>query len=343
MMVSRSFQSRESGKSGVWSLESGVGGRDARRETQDPRRETSVPRPETRDPSRESRLLIVDGHAFAYRAFYAIRELRSPAGQATNAIFGFIKMLSKMRGALRPSHVLVVWDGGLDAGRVAAWPAYKAQRPEMPAGLGSQIDGMVEYLRAAGVASVCRAGVEADDYIAGVAERAAGAGWEVVIASADKDFMQLVSGRIGLLNPNDKSEAVWGAEQVRQKAGVGPEQIVDWLALVGDSVDNIPGVAGVGPKTAAELLKQFGSVTELYGRLAEVKSERVRGALAAAAAAVRRNVALVRLKAELPCEFSPEELAAKPADHERLAELFGDWGFRTLLAEAQAARQSVLL
>ena len=121
--------------------------------------------------------------------------------------------------------------------------------------------------------------MEADDYIACLARHAADAGMTVVIASADKDFMQLVSPRVGLLNPNDKSETVWTDEQVRAKAGVDPAQIVDWLGLMGDSVDNIPGVPGVGPKTAADLLNQFGSVTRLYARLDEVKSEKLRAAL----------------------------------------------------------------
>jgi len=215
----------------------------------------------------------------------------------------------------------------------------------MPADLGLQIDDIVRYLEAAGVASFCQDGVEADDYIACLARRATDAGWEVVIASADKDFMQLVSPQVGLLNPHDKTETVWTGEQVRNKAGVGPSQIVDWLALVGDSVDNIPGVPGVGPKTAADLLNQFGSVTALYQRLAEVKSEKLRAALAAAADEVKRNVELVRLKDDLPCEFSAAALATKPADAARLAELFSRWGFRTMLAElqAQASSQAVLL
>ena len=122
------------------------------------------------------------------------------------------------------------------------------------------MDEIASYLAAAGVPSFCGDGVEADDYIACLARRAADAGWNVVIASSDKDFMQLVSARIGLLNPNDKTGTIWAREQVRAKAGVEPEQVADWLALMGDAVDNIPGVPGVGPKTAAELLKQFGSV-----------------------------------------------------------------------------------
>ena len=151
------------------------------------------------------RLLIVDGHAYAYRAFHAIRGLRSPSGRPTNAIYGFVKMLAKMRAAIEPTHLIVVWDGGLSAERIAALPEYKAQRPEMPDDLKPQLDEIVGYLKAAGVASFCRDGVEADDYIACLARRAAEAGMAVVIASSDKDFMQLVSARIGLLNPNDKS------------------------------------------------------------------------------------------------------------------------------------------
>ncbi len=283
-----------------------------------------------------SRLLIVDGHAYAYRAFHAIRELRSPTGQPTNAIYGFIKMLAKLRAALKPAQWIVVWDGGLDVERTTVLPEYKAQRPEMPAELKPQLDDIEDYLAAARIASYRRDGVEADDYIACLTRRAAGTGMTVVIASSDKDFMQLVSARVGLVNPHDKTERVWSAEQVREKAGVGPEQIVDWLALVGDSVDNIPGVAGVGPKTAAGLLRQFGSVTALYRCLDEVKSEKLRAALQASEGAVKRNVELVRLKDDLPCDFAADELAVRPPDAARLRELFGRWGFRSLLAELES-------
>jgi len=287
------------------------------------------------------RLLIVDGHAYAYRAFHAIRGLRSPAGAPTNAIYGFVKMLAKMRAAIGPSHLMVVWDGGLSAERTAVLPEYKAQRPDMPDDLKPQLDEIVGYLKAAGVASFCRDGVEADDYIACLARRAADAGMAVVIASADKDFMQLVSARVGLLNPGDKNETVWTDEQVRAKSGVAPSQIVDWLSLMGDSVDNIPGVPGIGPKTAADLLNQFGSVAELFRRLDEVKSEKVRGALRGSADAVRRNRELVRLLDDLPCDFSAAELAEKPADAGRLRELFARWGFKGMLAalEAESPRE----
>jgi DNA polymerase-1 len=292
------------------------------------------------------RLLIVDGHAYAYRAFHAIRGLRSPSGQPTNAIYGFVNMLAKARAAFGPERLVVVWDGGLSAERVAALPEYKAHRPEMPDDLRPQLDGLVSYLQAAGVASVCQAGVEADDYIACLARRAADAGMTVVIASSDKDFMQLVSPRIGLLNPNDKPAKVWTDEQVRARSGVAPAQVVDWLSLTGDSVDNIPGVPGVGPKTAAGLLQQFGSVAGLYARLDEVKSEKLRVALRAAAGVVRRNRELVRLRDDLPCEFAPEALAVKPADAGRLRGLYQCWGFKGMLAtlaEPARAEQAVLI
>jgi DNA polymerase-1 len=277
------------------------------------------------------RLLIIDGHSYAYRAFHAIRELHSPAGKPTNAIYGFIKMVAKLRATVALTHWIVVWDGGLSAGRLAVLPGYKAQRPEMPEHLRPQLDELTEYLAAANIASFCRRDIEADDVIACLARRAETKNWMTVIASSDKDFMQLVSGRVGLLNPHDKSEAIWTDEQVRNKTGVEPSQIVDWLSLTGDSVDNIPGVPGVGPKTAAELLRQFGSVEKLFEQLGDVKSERLRLALLNSREAVQRNRGLVRLH-EVDCDFLPAEMAVRPPDVARLRELYTRWGFKTLLA-----------
>lgn len=282
------------------------------------------------------RLLIVDGHAYAYRAFHAIRELRSPSGRPTNAIYGFVKMLAKMRQKLEPTHLIVVWDGGLSQARMTALPEYKAHRPEMPADLRPQLDEIVRYLSAARVPQYCGDGIEADDYIGCLARRAAAAGWRVVIASADKDFMQLVSGEIGLLNPNDKTESIWGREQVKTKTGVEPGQVADWLALMGDAVDNIPGVPGVGPKTAADLLGQFGSVESMLAQTELIKSDRLRKAVQDAAEVLRRNQELVRL-AEVPCEFVPEQLAVQPENTEALRQLYAGWGFKGMLAALNEA------
>jgi DNA polymerase-1 len=273
-------------------------------------------------------------------------------------------MLLKLQSAARPTHAAALWDGGLAPERLAAWPGYKAQRPAMPDALASQLHGMSAWLKASGIPSGCRPGVEADDWIAALAARAERDGWSTVIASPDKDFMQLVSGesdkcrvagdmedkspghsapagRIGLLKPlpgrgTGAIAPVWTAESVRIKTGVQPAQIVDWLSLTGDGVDNIPGVPGVGPKTAAELLRQFGSVAALYARLPDVKSARVRAALAGAADAVRRNQQLIRLRTDLPCGFAPAELAVQPPDADALRALYARWGFRSASREPGA-------
>jgi DNA polymerase-1 len=286
-----------------------------------------------------SQLLLVDGHAYAYRAFHAIRHLNSPAGAPTNAIFGFIKMLGKMQTQLAPSHLAVVWDGGLAAERVASLPEYKAHRPPMPPDLDRQIGAIQDYLAAARVASLCLDGVEADDLIATLARQATVEGAFVIIASSDKDFMQLVSPQLGLLNPHDKSEKVWTAAEVRAKTGVAPEQIVDWLSLVGDGVDNIAGVPGVGEKTAAQLLNQFGSVETLARRLAEVKSDKLRTSLQGALDTVGRNQRLVRLNDAVPGEFTLDALRAQPPDPAKLRPLFAEWGFKTLLSQLEETPQ----
>jgi DNA polymerase-1 len=287
---------------------------------------------------KSKRLLIVDGHAYAYRAFHAIQKLNAPDGAPTNAIYGFIKMLSKIESTLQPTHHCVVWDGGLCAQRMEALPEYKSHRPPMPGDLERQLPEIESYLEASGIPSFQEEGIEADDWIASQARCAGDAGVDVVIASADKDFLQLVSPRVGLLNPNDKSENIWKAEQVRAKTGLAPDQVVDWLSLIGDAVDNIAGVPGVGPKTATDLLQQFGSIDNLYARLNEVKSDRIRASLQASEAKVRRNQKLIRLHPDLPCAFDLESLSVRAGDPDRLRPLYQRWGFKTLLAQVEAAR-----
>jgi len=278
-------------------------------------------------------LLLVDGHAFAYRSFHAIRNLAAPDGFPTNAIYGFVKSVRKLTDALHPTHAATVWDGGLATERVELLPAYKAHRPPMPPALEQQLDPMVGWLKAAGIASVCRDGLEADDAIAALARRAADAGMSVVIASSDKDFDQLVSDRIGLLNPGDKTGAVWTAEHVRERTGVRPDQIVDWLSMVGDSVDNIPGVPGVGAKTAASLLQQFGSWDRLCERIEEIESPRLRDALRGASDLVRRNQRMIRLNESVPVDLSPDELRIGTPQTEVLRDMYRRWGFQSMLSE----------
>lgn len=286
------------------------------------------------------RLLIVDGHAYAYRAFYAIRQLNSPDGLGTNAIYGFIKMLAKMQTRVKPTHVAVVWDGGLDAQRMALHPEYKAQRPSAPLDLDRQITEIQEYLEHAGLPSCQEDGIEADDVICVLCQEALQEGYEVVIASSDKDFMQLVSDRVGILNPNDKSETIWGAAEVKAKMGVPPNQILDYLALLGDSVDNIPGVPGVGPQTAVNLLNQFGSVDAIYARLDEVKSDRLRNSLRESEAVVRKNLNLIRLNDCVDGGLDLKGCLLRAADERRLMELYRRWGFKTMLQELEARQEA---
>ena len=282
-------------------------------------------------------LLIIDGHAYAYRAFHAIRELHSPGGGPVNAIFGFIKMLGKLRAFIKPEALVVVWDGGLSEERLRDLPDYKANRPPMPDSLGKQIDEIQQYLQAAGITSICHDGVEADDYIGSLAVHPDRKDQRVVIASSDKDFMQLVTDAVGLVNPGDKVESVWGYERVMEKAGVAPGQIVDWLSLIGDSVDNIPGVPGVGTKTATALLQKFKSLEGIYEGLADVSSERIRKSLEDHKDAVFRNRTLIQLNTRL--ELVPNAAlllgASKP---EELRALFTRWGFRSMLAELDGQR-----
>ncbi|MBA4148277.1 MAG: 5'-3' exonuclease [Verrucomicrobia bacterium] len=291
---------------------------------------------QTAEQPSAKRLFIVDGHAYAYRAFYAIRQLASPVtGKPTNAIYGFIRMLGKMQAFLQPTHQMVVWDGGLASERMALHPEYKTHRPAMPSLLEMQMDEIVRFLKAANIRSYHRDGIEADDWIATLTKRAVREDFSVVIASSDKDFLQLIDANVGLLNPNDKEPKVWTVEDVRTKTGVEPSQIVDWLSLIGDTVDNIPGVPGIGPGTATKLLKQFGSIEELYRRLDEVSSSRIQAALKASEPLLKRNRDLIQLHDNLPDVLCCDDLAIAAPETQLLLECYKEWGFKTLQQELE--------
>lgn len=278
-------------------------------------------------------LLIIDGHAYAYRAFHAIRSLNSPSGQPTNAIFGFVKMTERMIQSLEPTHVLVAWDGGLAPERTGLHPEYKAQRPPTPDALAIQLPQIQHWVDLKGLAQIERDDIEADDWIATYTLRARDQGWKVVIASADKDFLQLVSSDVGILNPNDKTGRVWTAEDVVAKTGVEPHQIVDWLTLIGDSVDNIPGVPGVGTKTATQLLRQFGSLEAVYQQIDAITSIRTRTSLEHSKEQVRRNQELIRLRANISDGPTLDALTIRAFQREPLAAFYKERGFRSLHAQ----------
>ena len=269
--------------------------------------------------------------------------MNAPDGFPTNAIFGFIKTLNRMRDRVQPTHIAVIWDGGLDEERTEALEEYKADRDPMPDDMEVQLDAIVEWLEAAGICTWCEDGVEADDVIATLAWQAETAGQAVVVASADKDFFQLINRNIRLLNPNDKTDTLWEAEQVIDKTGVAPVQIVDWLSLVGDAVDGIPGVPGVGPKTATKLLNEFQTVENIYKNLDAIASEKLRAKMIAAEADVKRNQDLVRLKKMPQWDVSLAELIPGELDYKTLHEQYTRWNFRTFLKELDLGRQGELL
>lgn len=282
-------------------------------------------------------LLIVDGHGFAYRAFFAIPKLTNPRGEPTNAVFGFLKMLRKLADEFHPTHWVVAWDAGLPEERLKVLETYKAQRKPMPDDLRAQLPVIREVLDASHVVSIEQPGHEADDVIASLCARAGSA--RVLIASADKDLMQLVNERVSMVRQTPKGDVLMDADGVRARYGVPPERVLDLLCLTGDSSDNIPGVPGVGEKTAAGLLQSFGSADAVLARSAEIKNPRLRAAVENAAAQIALNRALMTLNAGLPVTVDWDRFRRREPDYERLAALFEMLGFRSLLEETRRQAQ----
>ncbi len=264
-----------------------------------------------------SRLILFDALGLVYRAYHAIPPLSTQAGIPTNALLGFIKTVRSLQQHWQPGFSAVVFDGGIPPARRELLPLYKAQRPPMPDGMRAQLPLIQEYLSCAGVAAVRRDAIEADDILATLAVRAADAGMDALVVTADKDLMQIVSDKVALITPGKMDDKVDPAA-VRARAGVRPDQIVDWLALAGDNADNIPGVPGVGPKTAARWLEQWSTLDGILAHQAELQPEKCRQALVQHLETVRRNVALMRLQVDLPDLPELEELRARTPDFTRL-------------------------
>ena len=270
-----------------------------------------------------------------YRAFYAIRSLTGPQGQPVNALFGFTKMLRKQLASHRPTHCAVVFDLGAPQKRLTLLPSYKQQRPPTPPGLDSQLPAIREMLAALRVRVVEVEGEEADDLIATLATQASDAGASVLIASNDKDFAQLVGSHIRLLRSGSDQETFFDSAAVEARYGVRPEQMVDLLCLVGDSVDNIPGVPGVGEKTAVELLKRFGSLDNLISRASEITKPKLRAALLGSTDRLRLNRDLISLHTHLKLPVTIDDLKVQQADYEKLTRLLRRFGFKSLVAELE--------
>ncbi len=279
-------------------------------------------------------VLIVDGTAVAYRAFYAVRELSTRAGQPTNALFGFVRMLRQLEAHWRPDRLVVAFDGGSPAHRLEKCPAYKAQRAPMPDDLRSQLGLINEYLDAAGVPRILLKGQEADDVIATLADRAARAGAVVRLATSDKDLMQLVDERVRIVPPTQADDEL-DAAGVVAKTGVKPSQIVDWLALIGDAADNIPGVNGIGPKTATKLLAQFGSLPECFAQADRIESDNVRGKLQAGRATAELNVQLMVLDKHVPGVPEWSDVPAPAPNAAKLKAFFEKYELHRFAAEIE--------
>ena len=283
----------------------------------------------------QSRLLLIDGHGMAYRAFYAIRSLTTSAGQPTNALYGFIRMTQQLARYWVPTHAAAVFDGGLPEDRMALLATYKAQREPMPDALRDQLPLIEEFLRYTGTPAVREDRQEADDVMATLADRARVKQAEVLLATSDKDLFQCVADRVSIVPPA-KSEVRMDADAVREKTGVDPGQIAEWLALIGDSADNIPGVPGVGAKTAARLLNEFGSVAALYERIDEVPHKKLREALQAHRESVLRNARMTRLRRDLPLQVEWQAWKTRTPDIERLRDFYRRMEFNSMAKELES-------
>jgi DNA polymerase-1 len=279
-------------------------------------------------------LVLVDGSSYLYRAFHALPPLSNSRGEPTGALLGVLNMLLKFLKEYRPKHIAIVFDAPGKTFRDDIFVQYKAHRPTMPDDLRSQVEPLLLILRTQGLPVLRVAGVEADDVIGTLACRAAAAGQRVLISTGDKDMAQLVNESIMLINT--MSNSTLDRAGVKLKFDVYPEQIVDYLALVGDSSDNIPGIAKVGPKTAAKLLGQYGTLEVLIAHIAEIEGkvgENLRAGLETLA--LSRSLARLRIDLELPLQ--PEELQPAAPDLKQLRALYERYELRSLLRQLEGA------
>ncbi len=280
-------------------------------------------------------LILVDGSSYLYRAFHAFPPLTNAGGEPTGAMYGVLNMLKSLLNQFAPTEMAVVFDAKGKTFRDEMFAEYKAHRPPMPDELRSQIEPLHQMIRALGLPLLVVPGVEADDVIGTLAKQAAANGRDVLISTGDKDMAQLVSDKITLINTMNNT--VLGPQEVREKYGVGPELIIDFLALMGDSSDNIPGVPGVGEKTALALLTGIGSLREIYANLDAVPALGFRGSktLPAKLELHRDNAdlsyALATIKTDV--ELEPIPLTRQSADTDTLISLFGRYEFKRWLAE----------
>ena len=297
------------------------------------------------------KLLLIDGHYYVYRSFFAIPNLSNSKGEPTNAIFGFTKTLRLMIKHLQPELGAVFWDEGMPEKRVKLQPAYKETRKEMPLPMVPQLDFIQKLTPLLGFKNISQPNTEADDLMGCYAMAACKRkGLEVILATNDKDLYQLIgpcvkvytTAKADLPSPKD-AFALLGETEATAKWGVPPKMIGDVLALTGDSVDNIPGVAGLGRKTASALIKEFGGLDSLMAKIDKVKSDKMRIKLIAAREQIEQNRQMVELDCEMELPVPIDELQIKP-DYPRLIEQLEKCEFKSLLQEVkdEAAKAGVM-
>ena len=279
--------------------------------------------------SRKPSLFLIDGNSYIYRAFYAIRGLATSKGFPTNAVYGFTNMLMKVINEKKPEYLAVCFDPKGATIRHQVYEEYKATRAPMPEGLVPQIPYIHSIVDAFNIPVVMFNGIEADDAIAAVTRKAIKDGLAVTIVTADKDLFQLINDDVRIYDT--MKDEMYGAEECIRKFGVPPEKIPEFLGLVGDASDNIPGVPGVGPKTAVQLISEFGSIDNVLLNLDKISRPKLRDALKANADNARLSRDLAELKYELPVSLDIGSLARRSQKSRELIELFKEMEFTALL------------
>src|SRR6267378_738103 len=289
-----------------------------------------------------ARLFVVDGPGYLYRAYHALPYLSNSKGQPSNAVFGMSTMLWKLLRDESPDYAAVAWDPPGPTFREAKLPSYKETRPGMPDDLRSQIALVMRVFEALRLPLLEVPGFEADDVLGTLVERMKDEPVEMVLVTGDKDMLQLVSPRVRVLSANARGEPVWYDEAaVTAKWGVTPEQIPDLLALMGDSIDNIPGVPGIGEKTAVKLISQFGGVSRLYENLTLVPGK-LREALAANRPQALLSRELATVSTRVPIPQALEDLRRQEPDWERLRTLWSELEFHTLIRQLPASAPAAI-
>jgi DNA polymerase-1 len=290
--------------------------------------------PET-TPTPTPRLFLIDGYSNIFRAFYAIRNLSNSRGEPTNAVYGFVTMLRKLLREENPELIGVALDVGKTF-RSEKYEEYKANRAPMPEDLASQMPYIRRTLEAYRIPILELKGWEADDVLGSLSCRAAEAGYQVVLVSADKDLMQLVEPRVSLFHTGRNK--LYGPADVEEDFGVPPAKVADVLALMGDAIDNIPGVPGIGDKGAKSLIQEYGSLEDLLARAAEVKKKSYREGLEQHAEQARLSKELSTIHTDLEIPFDPEALRHDQPDPEALRALFTELEFFSLVEELKATQ-----